>query len=86
MQVNRGVLSILRFMLWSEIGSTPQIKRSGMDGSKRKVLVSHNLSWPVSLAYDLLDDRVYWADEKLHCIGSSSLDGEDIKVNNKHEY
>ncbi|XP_078812346.1 uncharacterized protein lrp13b isoform X3 [Oryzias latipes] len=68
------------FMLWSEIGSTPQIKRSGMDGSKRKVLVSHNLSWPVSLAYDLLDDRVYWADEKLHCIGSSSLDGEDIKI------
>lgn len=68
-------------MLWSEIGSSPQIKRAGMDGSKRKVLVSHDLSWPVSLAYDFLDDRVYWADEKLHCIGSSTLDGENIKVN-----
>ncbi|XP_012771987.3 uncharacterized protein lrp13b isoform X2 [Maylandia zebra] len=66
-------------MLWSEIGSTPQIKQSGMDGSERKVVVSHSLSWPVSLAYDLLDNRVYWADEKLRCIGSASLDGGNIK-------
>ncbi|XP_037609246.1 low-density lipoprotein receptor-related protein 2-like isoform X5 [Sebastes umbrosus] len=67
-------------MLWSEIGSTPQIERSGMDGSKRKVVVSRGLSWPVSLAYDLLDNRVYWADEKLRCIGSSSLDGDNVKI------
>nr|XP_004538385.2 low-density lipoprotein receptor-related protein 2 isoform X1 [Maylandia zebra] len=67
-------------MLWSEIGSTPQIKQSGMDGSERKVVVSHSLSWPVSLAYDLLDNRVYWADEKLRCIGSASLDGGNIKI------
>ncbi|XP_071323032.1 low-density lipoprotein receptor-related protein 2 isoform X2 [Trachinotus anak] len=67
-------------MLWSEIGSTPQIERSGMDGSKRKVVVSRALSWPVSLAYDFLDNRVYWADEKLRCIGSASLDGDNIKI------
>lgn len=52
-----------------------------MDGSKRKVVVSRDLSWPVSLAYDFLDNRVYWADEKLRCIGSTSLDGDNIKVN-----
>ncbi|XP_044029701.1 low-density lipoprotein receptor-related protein 2-like isoform X2 [Siniperca chuatsi] len=67
-------------MLWSEIGSTPQIEQSGMDGSKRKVVVSRGLSWPVSLAYDLLDNRVYWADEKLRCIGSASLDGDNVKI------
>lgn len=67
-------------MLWSEIGSTPQIERSGMDGSKREVVVSRDLSWPVSLAYDFLDNRVYWADEKLRCIGSTSLEGDDVKV------
>ncbi|XP_029941468.1 low-density lipoprotein receptor-related protein 2 [Salarias fasciatus] len=67
-------------MLWSEIGSKPQIEQSGMDGSRRKVVVSSDLSWPVSLAYDLLDDRMYWADEKLRCIGSASLDGENIKI------
>ncbi|KAI3362051.1 hypothetical protein L3Q82_012395, partial [Scortum barcoo] len=71
---NRGL------MLWSEIGSTPQIERSGMDGSKRKVVVSRGLSWPVSLACDLLDNRVYWADEKLRCIGSASLDGDNVKI------
>lgn len=74
------IINVLRLMLWSEIGSTPQIKQSGMDGSERKVVVSHSLSWPVSLAYDLLDNRVYWADEKLRCIGSASLDGGNIKV------
>ncbi|XP_061603255.1 low-density lipoprotein receptor-related protein 2 isoform X2 [Phyllopteryx taeniolatus] len=68
------------WMLWSEIGSTPQIQRSGMDGSKRKVVVGSGLSWPVSLAYDFLDDRIYWADEKLRCIGSASLDGDNVKI------
>uniref|UniRef100_A0A3Q1KB83 EGF-like domain-containing protein n=1 Tax=Anabas testudineus TaxID=64144 RepID=A0A3Q1KB83_ANATE len=67
-------------MLWSEIGSSPQIKRSGMDGSKRKVVVSRGLSWPVGLAYDLLENRVHWADEKLRCIGSASLDGDNVKI------
>nr|XP_049594845.1 low-density lipoprotein receptor-related protein 2 isoform X5 [Syngnathus scovelli]XP_049594846.1 low-density lipoprotein receptor-related protein 2 isoform X6 [Syngnathus scovelli] len=67
-------------MMWSEIGSSPQIQRSGMDGSKTKVVVSNSLSWPVSLAYDFLDERVYWADEKLRCIGSASLDGDDVKI------
>lgn len=76
---------LIRLMLWSEIGSTPQIERSGMDGSKRKVVVSSGLSWPVSLAFDLLDNRVYWADEKLRCIGSASLDGDYVKVNTEKE-
>ncbi|XP_075935564.1 uncharacterized protein LOC142935234 [Anarhichas minor] len=67
-------------MLWSEIGSSPQIGRSGMDGSKRKVVVSQGLIWPVSLAFDPLDNRVYWADEKLRCIGSASLDGDNVKI------
>ncbi|XP_037547982.1 very low-density lipoprotein receptor-like [Nematolebias whitei] len=67
-------------MLWSEIGSIPQIERAGMDGSQRKVVVSRDLIWPVGLAYDFMDDRVYWADEKLHCIGSASLDGYNIKI------
>ncbi|XP_062414865.1 low-density lipoprotein receptor-related protein 2-like isoform X2 [Pungitius pungitius] len=67
-------------MLWSEIGSTPLIGQSGMDGSRRKVVVSQGLSWPVGLSYDLLDNRVYWADEKLRCIGSASLDGGDVKI------
>lgn len=76
----------VRLMLWSEIGSTPQIERAGMDGSQRKVVVSRDLSWPVGLAYDFLDNRVYWADEKLRCIGSTSLDGDDVKVTSKRTF
>uniref|UniRef100_A0A672ZF23 Si:dkey-88l16.3 n=1 Tax=Sphaeramia orbicularis TaxID=375764 RepID=A0A672ZF23_9TELE len=72
------LLSHRGLMLWSEIGSTPQIERSGMDGSRRKVVVSRGLIWPVSLTFDLLDSRIYWVDEKLHCIGSASLDGDNI--------
>ncbi|XP_035291567.1 prolow-density lipoprotein receptor-related protein 1-like isoform X3 [Anguilla anguilla] len=67
-------------MFWSEIGSEPQIERAGMDGSGREVVVSRSLSWPASLSVDPLEDRVYWTDEKLKCIGSATFDGGDIKI------
>lgn len=68
-------------MLWSEIGKESQIERAGMDGSERKVLISHGISWPIALAVDVVTDRIYWADEKLKCIGSATMNGEDIRVN-----
>ncbi|XP_062383968.1 low-density lipoprotein receptor-related protein 2-like isoform X2 [Sardina pilchardus] len=67
-------------MFWSEIGSAPQIERSGMDGSDRRVVVSKSLSWPVSVTIDLLEERLYWTDERLKCIGSASLTGENIML------
>lgn len=67
-------------MFWSEIGGQAQIERSGMDGSDRKVVVSRSLERPVSLTVDILTDRLYWTDEKLRCIGSATLDGENIRV------
>lgn len=67
-------------MFWSEIGNEPKIERAGMDGSERRVVVSHSLSWPGGLALDALGDRIYWTDEKLQCIGSATLDGGGIKV------
>ncbi|XP_059405500.1 low-density lipoprotein receptor-related protein 2 isoform X3 [Carassius carassius] len=67
-------------MFWSEIGDKAQIERAGMDGSDRRVLVSHSLRWPVSLTVDSIHHRIYWADEKLKCIGSADTDGGDIKL------
>lgn len=67
-------------MLWSEIGIEPRIVRSGMDGSQRKVVLRQSLTWPVAMAVDVVTDRMYWTDEKLKCIGSATLDGENIKV------
>uniref|UniRef100_A0A673M814 Low-density lipoprotein receptor-related protein 2-like n=1 Tax=Sinocyclocheilus rhinocerous TaxID=307959 RepID=A0A673M814_9TELE len=67
-------------MFWSEIGGQAQIERSGMDGSDRKVVVSRGLERPVSVTVDILTDRLYWTDEKLRCIGSATLDGENIRL------
>ncbi|XP_063068310.1 low-density lipoprotein receptor-related protein 2 [Engraulis encrasicolus] len=67
-------------MFWSKIGSKPWIERSGMDGSARRVVVSRSGSRPVSLTIDLLEERLYWADEQIKCIGSASLEGENIKI------
>ncbi|KAI5614294.1 low-density lipoprotein receptor-related protein 1B [Silurus asotus] len=67
-------------MLWSAIGKKPRIEQAGMDGSERKMLLSHGLNWPVALAVDIVTDRIYWADEKLQCIGSATMDGKDIRL------
>ncbi|XP_048030956.1 low-density lipoprotein receptor-related protein 2 isoform X1 [Megalobrama amblycephala] len=67
-------------MFWSEIGGQAQIERSSMDGSDRKVVISRGLNWPVSVTVDILTDRLYWTDEKLRCIGSATLDGENIRL------
>ncbi|XP_049325048.1 low-density lipoprotein receptor-related protein 2 isoform X2 [Astyanax mexicanus] len=66
-------------MLWSEIGNESRIERAGMDGSQRKVVLNRNLRWPVSLAIDIVTDRLYWTDMKLQCIGSATLAGEDVR-------
>ncbi len=72
--------TVCRIMFWSEIRSQAQIARSGMDGSDRKVVVSRGLERPVSVTVDILTDRLYWTDEKLRCIGSATLDGENMRV------
>nr|XP_025041567.1 low-density lipoprotein receptor-related protein 2-like [Pelodiscus sinensis] len=67
-------------MYWSEIGDRPQIERAGMDGSNRKIIIDKGLGWPTGIALDLLSWRIFWSDDKLHCIGSAHLDGTDMKV------
>ncbi|XP_069092979.1 low-density lipoprotein receptor-related protein 2-like [Pleurodeles waltl] len=67
-------------MYWSEIGSPPQIEQAGMDGTNRKVLIKEKLGWPTGLALDLLSWKIFWSDDKFHCIGYANLDGSDIKV------
>lgn len=71
-------------MFWSETGAEAQIETAGMDGSNRRVLVRRSLHRPVGLAVDLFQNRLYWTDEELRCIGSATLDGDDIKVHFSH--
>lgn len=71
-------------MFWSQTGDEAKIESAGMDGSNRRVLVRRSLHSPMGLVVDLLQDRLYWTDKKMHCIGSATLDGDDVKVNFHH--
>lgn len=78
--ISNGNLPLSRLMYWSEIGSEPQIEQAGMDGSNRKILIDKELGWPTAITLDLLSWKIFWMDDRLHCIGSASLDGTGIKV------
>ncbi|XP_028269129.1 very low-density lipoprotein receptor [Parambassis ranga] len=67
-------------MFWTEIGNVVKIERAGMDGSERRAVVNSSLGWPGGVAVDTFSDRIYWTDERLRAIGSSTLDGEDIQI------
>lgn len=67
-------------MYWSEIGGEPQIEQAGMDGSSRKILLNQGLGRPTSIALDKLSWKIFWSDDKFHCIGSVNLDGTGISV------
>ena len=51
-----------------------------MDGSHRQVLLKDKVRWPNGLTVDLLLDKLYWVDAKLHTVGSANLDGSHARV------
>ncbi|XP_054906763.1 very low-density lipoprotein receptor [Poeciliopsis prolifica] len=67
-------------MFWTEIGNVVKIERAGMDGSERKAIVNSSLGWPGGITVDVLSDRVFWTDERMNAIGSSTLDGDNVKI------
>ena len=67
-------------MYWSDWGVNARIERAQMDGSNRVVLHGTRLVWPNALAIDLISERLYWADAKLHVVEVSHLDGSHRQV------
>ena len=63
------------WMFWSDAGNDSKIEKCGMDGSSRVVLVTNNVVWPTGLTLDLVNERVFWLDTKLHIIASVMFDG-----------
>ena len=63
------------WMFWSDAGNNSKIEKCGMDGSSRVVLVTNNVVWPTGLTLDLVNERVFWLDTKLHIIASVMFDG-----------
>ncbi|XP_026528639.1 low-density lipoprotein receptor-related protein 2-like [Notechis scutatus] len=68
------------FIYWCEIGVESKIKKAGMDGSNKEVLIDDGIGWPTSIAIDFLSWRIFWSDDKIHSIGSAFLDGSDMKI------
>lgn len=67
-------------MYWTDWGNRPKIERAAMDGSRRQVLISSNITWPNGLALDKTGGRLYWTDGGRSVIESVKLDGTDRKV------
>lgn len=68
-------------MYWSEkVGGESRIEQAAMDGGNRKVLIDQGLGWPTSIVLDQLSWKMFWSDDKFHCIGSANLDGTGISV------
>lgn len=65
-------------------GLTPKIEASRLDGSNRRLLHSHALSWPEDVAFDTLRDAIFWTDSKLRTIEMSFADGSGRKAVRKY--
>ncbi|XP_015918312.1 vitellogenin receptor isoform X2 [Parasteatoda tepidariorum] len=74
------------FLYWSDWGvNSWGIYRSGMDGSRRSVLVSKDIKWPNGITIDHTTNRLYWIDANLLTIEYITLDGTERKVLLKEE-
>uniref|UniRef100_A0A8C2TJA1 Very low-density lipoprotein receptor n=1 Tax=Coturnix japonica TaxID=93934 RepID=A0A8C2TJA1_COTJA len=69
-----------RFMYWSDWGDKAKIEKAGLNGVGRQVLVSDNIEWPNGITLDLLNQRLYWVDSKLHSLSCIDFNGSNRKV------
>ncbi|KAG7505390.1 low-density lipoprotein receptor [Solea senegalensis] len=63
------------FIYWTDWGSPAKIERSGLNGGDRTALVTDNIEWPNGITIDLLNQRLYWVDSKLHSLSSIDVQG-----------
>lgn len=63
-------------MYWSDWGESPNIERAALDGSQRKIIVSHDLGFPNGITIDYKDRRLYWTDALKDRIDTSDLNGQ----------
>ncbi|EMP33580.1 Low-density lipoprotein receptor-related protein 8 [Chelonia mydas] len=68
------------YMYWSDWGDKAKLEKSGLNGMDRQVLVTDNIEWPNGITLDLLNQRLYWVDSKLHLLSSIDFSGGNRKV------
>ncbi|XP_024920208.1 low density lipoprotein receptor a [Cynoglossus semilaevis] len=63
------------FIFWTDWGTPAKIEKSGLNGGDRAALVTDNIEWPNGITLDLLNQRIYWVDSKLHTLSSIDVQG-----------
>ncbi|KAK7098488.1 hypothetical protein V1264_002764 [Littorina saxatilis] len=63
------------YMYWTMWGDEPQLVRSNLDGTQRKVLIA-DLGRVQDLTIDFIDRRLYWTDVDMKNIQSANLLGK----------
>uniref|UniRef100_A0A665ULU1 EGF-like domain-containing protein n=1 Tax=Echeneis naucrates TaxID=173247 RepID=A0A665ULU1_ECHNA len=63
------------FIYWTDWGNPAKIEKAGLNGGDRSALVSENIEWPNGITLDLLNQRLYWVDSKLHTLSSIDVQG-----------
>ena len=58
----------------------PHIGRAALDGQDVVPIVTEDIYWPNGLALDYDEQRLYWADAKLHQIETSDRNGNSRRV------
>ncbi|KAK7154730.1 hypothetical protein R3I93_009623 [Phoxinus phoxinus] len=64
------------FMFWTDWGESARIEKSGLNGADRTALVTNNIVWPNGITLDVLNQRLYWVDSKLHTLSSIGVNGD----------
>ncbi|KAG7216164.1 hypothetical protein INR49_029012 [Caranx melampygus] len=63
------------FIYWTDWGNPAKIEKAGLNGGDRTALVTDNIEWPNGITLDLLNQRLYWVDSKLHTLSSIDVQG-----------
>uniref|UniRef100_A0A3Q2WFZ6 Low-density lipoprotein receptor-like n=1 Tax=Haplochromis burtoni TaxID=8153 RepID=A0A3Q2WFZ6_HAPBU len=68
--------SIFTFLMyWTDWGEEAKIEKSGLNGADRTTLVKDNIVWPNGITLDMVNQRLYWVDSKLHSLSSIDVNG-----------
>ncbi|CAJ1075707.1 low density lipoprotein receptor a [Xyrichtys novacula] len=63
------------FIYWTDWGNPAKIEKAGLNGGDRTPLVTDNIEWPNGITLDLVNQRLYWVDSKLHMLSSIDVQG-----------
>ncbi|XP_067877192.1 low density lipoprotein receptor a isoform X3 [Heterodontus francisci] len=68
------------FLYWSDWGTPAKIEKGGLNGVDRMPLVTAGIEWPNGITLDLVNQRLYWVDSRLHTLSSIGVAGDNRKT------